>query len=124
MPVKPFLRSIPCVLLALPVWGQEPRTEIMKWQDGKAACVSLTYDDSSINQFRIDIPLLNERSMPGTFFIVTSNIQGSRNQPTFAGRPVMDIIRESEKIPTTKDNVFERTSLLNYLQTVQRVPEL
>jgi peptidoglycan/xylan/chitin deacetylase (PgdA/CDA1 family) len=96
----------------------------MKWQDGKPACVSLTYDDSSINQFRIDLPLLNERSMPGTFFIVTGDIQGSRNQPSFAGRPVMTIIRESEKAPTTKENALERTSLLNYLQTVQLVPEL
>ena len=37
------------------VWAQDPRTEITKWQDGKQACVSLTFDDSSINQFRIDM---------------------------------------------------------------------
>src|SRR5438045_1492395 len=112
------------ILLAAPLWGQDPRTEITKWQDDKAACVSLTYDDSSINQFRIDIPLLNERSMPGTFFIVTGDIHGSRNQPTFVGRPVMDIIRESAKIPTTKENALERTSMLNYLQIMQSVPAL
>src|SRR4051812_18005752 len=69
--------------LFAPLWAQEPRTEIMKWQDGKPASVSLTYDDSSINQFRVDMPLLNERAMPGTFFIITGDIQGSRNGPSF-----------------------------------------
>ena len=106
------------------VWAQDPRTEITKWQDGKQACVSLTFDDSSINQFRIDMPLLNERGLPGTFFIETGNIVGSRYRPAFAGRPIMDIIRQSEKVPTTKENALERTSLLNYLRTVQQVPEI
>lgn len=104
-----------------PIWGQEQTTEIAKWQDGKAACVSLTYDDSSINQFRIDMPLLDERHMPGTFYIVTGAIQGLKNGPTFVGRPIMDIIRESGKVTTTKDNALERTSALNYLRTVQHV---
>jgi len=106
-------------------WSAEPpRTEITKWQDGKQACVSITYDDSSINQFRIAVPLMNERHLPGTFFVVTGGIQGSKNQPTFVGRPIMNIIRESESVPTTKENLLERTSMLNYLQTAQRVPEL
>jgi peptidoglycan/xylan/chitin deacetylase (PgdA/CDA1 family) len=104
--------------------AEPPHTEITKWQDGKEACISLTFDDSSINQFRIDIPLLNERGIPGTFFVITGDIQGSKNQPTFVGRPMMDIIRESAQIPTNRDNALERLSLLNYLQTIQRVPEL
>ena len=119
--IRPALGAL---LLLAPLYAQEPVTELTKWQDAKAACVSLTYDDSSINQFRIDVPLLNERNMPGTFFIITGDIQGSKYQPTFVGRPVMDIIRESATVPTTRENALERTSLLNYLQTVQRVPEL
>ena len=112
-------------LLAAGVRAAEPsHTEITRWQDGKEACVSLTFDDSSINQFRIDIPLLNERGIPGTFFVITGGIQGSKNQPAFAGRPMMDIIRESAQIPTNRDNALERLSLLNHLQTIQRVPEL
>src|SRR5215471_19770941 len=82
--------------------AEAPRTEITKWQDGKEACISLTFDDSSINQFRIDIPLLNERGIPGTFFVITGGIQGSKNQPAFVGRPMMDIIRESAQTPTTQ----------------------
>src|ERR1041385_4289665 len=97
------------------LWAQGPGTEITRWQDGAQACVSLTFDDSSINQFRIDMPLLNERGLHGTFFIETGNIEGSRYRPSFAGRPIMDIIRESEKVPTTQQNALERTSLLNYL---------
>src|SRR5262245_54547189 len=114
------------LLLALPVlWGQEaPHTEITKWQDGKQACASLTFDDSSVNQFRIGIPLLNERSLPATFFVITGNIPGSRHRASFAGRPIMEIIRESEKVPSNPTNVFERASMLNYLRTAQRVPEV
>ena len=113
------------MLFALTLWSQEaPHTDITKWQDGKQACVSLTFDDSSINQFRIGVPLLNERGLPATFFIITGNIPGSRFRAAFVGRPMMEIIRESEKVPTTKDNLFERTSLLNHLRTAQRVPEI
>ena len=104
--------------------AEPPRTEITKWQDGKDACISLTFDDSSINQFRIDIPLLNERAMPGTFFVITGGIQGSKNAPAFVGRPMMEIIRESAQTPTNQENALERLSLLNHLQTVQRLPEL
>jgi hypothetical protein len=37
---------------------------------------------------------------------------------------MMDIIRESAQTPTNQQNALERTSLLNYLQTVQHVVEL
>jgi peptidoglycan/xylan/chitin deacetylase (PgdA/CDA1 family) len=113
-------------LLALltPAWGQEPLTEITKWQDGKDACISITYDDSSINQFRVAIPLMNERGLPGTFFIITGDIDGSKYQPAFIGRPIMDIIRESEKTPTGKENMLERAAMLNYLSAVLHAPEL
>ncbi len=121
MHIKPIRLSFLCLLFLTPAWAQDWTTAITKWQDGKAACVSLTYDDSSINQFRIDMPLLNQRHMPGTFYIITGDIQGSKYGPTFVGRPIMDIIRESEKVPTTKENALERTSMLNYLRTVQHV---
>jgi peptidoglycan/xylan/chitin deacetylase (PgdA/CDA1 family) len=113
------------VIGALPLAAQQPgHTEITKWQDGKQGCVSLTFDDSSVNQFRIGLPLLNERGLPGTFFVITGEIEGSRHKATFAGRRPMEIIRESESVATTKANFFERASLLNYLKTIQRVPEI
>ncbi|MGH9719526.1 MAG: polysaccharide deacetylase family protein [Bryobacteraceae bacterium] len=113
-----------CAPFVLALAADEPRSEIMKWQDGKKACVSLTYDDSSINQFRIALPLMNERGLPGTFFIITGGLPGSRNKATFAGRPIMEILRESETIPTTRDNVLERSSAVWYLRDVQRLEEL
>jgi peptidoglycan/xylan/chitin deacetylase (PgdA/CDA1 family) len=117
--------ALACTILTAGAWAaDQPRTEITRWQDGKDACVSLTFDDSSINQFRIDIPLLDERRIPGTFFVITGGIQGSKNAPAFVGRPMMEIIRESAQTPTSKENVLERISLLNHLQTIQRVPEL
>ncbi len=91
-----------CCLQGVAVWGQQPRTELTKWQDGKLGAVSITYDDSTINQFRIAVPMMNERGLPGTFFIITGEIPGSRFMPTFVGRPIMDIIRESATVPTNK----------------------
>jgi peptidoglycan/xylan/chitin deacetylase (PgdA/CDA1 family) len=118
--MKP-VQALTCFSVAVACAAEAPRTEITRWQDGKDACVSLTFDDSSINQFRIFMPMLNERGLHGTFFIITGGIQGSRNKPAFAGRPMMEIIRESATVATTKQNLFERTSLLNHLKTVQRV---
>ena len=119
-----FMSVIPTLLMATSLCAQSSGSELTKWQDGKDACISITYDDSSINQFRVAIPLMNERSLPGTFFIITGDIDGSKHQPAFIGRPIMDILRESEKSPTTKENMLERTAMLNYLSTVLRVPEL
>jgi peptidoglycan/xylan/chitin deacetylase (PgdA/CDA1 family) len=110
-----------CCLQGAVVWGQQPRTEITKWQDGKLAAVSLTYDDSTINQFRVAVPMLNERGLPATFFVITGEIPGSKYLPTFVGRPIMDIIRESATVPTNKANALERSSMLRYLGEIQRV---
>src|SRR5687767_10232114 len=111
-----------CALQTAAVWGQEPRTEITKWQDGKQAAVSITYDDSTINQFRIALPMMNERGLPATFFVITGEIPGSENMPTFVGRPIMEIVRESATVPTNKANALERSSMLRYLGEIQRVP--
>ena len=111
-----------CCVQNVAVLGQEPRTEITKWQDGKLAAVSITYDDSTINQFRIAVPMMNERGLPATFFVITGEIPGSEHMPTFVGRPIMDIIRESATVPTNKANALERSSMLRYLGEIQRVP--
>jgi peptidoglycan/xylan/chitin deacetylase (PgdA/CDA1 family) len=109
------------VLSAASLAAQEPRTEITKWQDGKRAAVSITFDDSTINQFRIALPMLNERGLPATFFVITGEIPGSENRPRFVGRPIMEIIRESANIPTNRGNALERSSMLRYLGEVQRI---
>ena len=61
--------------------AQAPKTEITKWQDGKSAAVAITYDDSTINQFRIALPLMNQRGLVATFFVITGQIPGSKNMP-------------------------------------------
>jgi peptidoglycan/xylan/chitin deacetylase (PgdA/CDA1 family) len=108
-------------LSAASLSGQAPRTTITKWQDGKQASVAITYDDSTINQFRVAVPLMNERGLPGTFFVITGQIPGSKYHPTFVGRPIMDILRESAAVPTNKDNGLERASMLRYLVVGQGV---
>ena len=109
------------LLSTAPIGAQEPRTEITKWQDGKLAAVSLTFDDSTINQFRVAMPLLNERGLPATFFVITGEIPGSEHRATFVGRPIMDIISESATVPTNRENALERSSLLRYLGEIQRI---
>lgn len=105
------------VLFALSGNPQEKKvgeTEITKWQYGKKTAVSLTYDDSTINHFRVAIPLMNEMGFPGTFYLVTGAIPGSEYKPKFVGRPVEEIIAETAEIPTNKENFFERASAIRF----------
>ena len=85
-------------------------TEITKWQYDKTGAVSITYDDGSINQFVKAVPIMNRLNLPGTFFIVTGFIPGSKYQAKYIGRPVREIINESKTVPTNRDNVHERAS--------------
>jgi len=108
------------VLLGMIAWsaiatGQIGRTEITKWQYGKSGAVSLTYDDGTINQFRVAVPIMDAFGFPATFFIITGNIPGSQYHGTFIGRPLKTIIEETARIPTNKDNFFERASAIGFI---------
>jgi len=94
---------------------EDLRTEIVKWQDGKAAAVSLTYDDNSANQFRVAVPLMRRFDFPATFHVITGEIEGSRYQGAFIGRPIQDVVRETARIATGPDNFFERASAIGRL---------
>ncbi len=91
------------------------KTEITKWLYGKEACISLTYDDGTITQFRVALPMMDERGFPATFFINTGSIPGSKYKPKFVGRPLEEIVKETEKVPTNKDNCYERASAISFL---------
>jgi len=93
----------------------EIRTEIAKWQDGKAAAISLTYDDGSANQFRIAVPLMKDVGFPATFHIITGDISGSHYQGTFIGRSTEAIVRETTRVLTSPANFFERASAIAHL---------
>lgn len=90
-------------------------TTITKWQHGNDGAVSITYDDGTINQFRIARPIMNERNLPGTFYIPTGALPSSEHKGTFVGRPVEEIIKETATVPTNEDNFFERASAVRYL---------
>jgi len=96
-------------------WSQAGPTEIAKWHDGKTAAISLTFDDGSLNQFRVAVPLMDSLGFSATFHIITGAISGSRYHGAFIGRPAGDIIRDTERVPTDKDNFFERASAIGRL---------
>jgi peptidoglycan/xylan/chitin deacetylase (PgdA/CDA1 family) len=96
-------------------FAQIGTTEITKWQYGKTAAISLTYDDGSINQFRVAVPIMDRYGFPATFFIITGQIPGSQYHGTFVGRPTKTIIEETAKTPTNEENFFERASAIPYL---------
>ena len=98
-----------------PTHGQVGQTEITKWQYGKNGAVSLTYDDGSINQFKVAVPIMDSFGFPATFFIITGQIPGSQYHGAFIGRPTKAIIEETATVPTNKDNFFERASALAFL---------
>src|SRR5215472_3998103 len=109
--------TVATLILASPPFGisQAYKTEITKWQYGKTAAISLTYDDGSINQFRVAVPIMDRFGFPATFFIITGQIPSSQYQGAFIGRPTKTIIEETAMTPTNKDNFFERASAIPYL---------
>lgn len=88
-------------------------TEITKWQGDKKAAVSITYDDGSIHQFTVAIPIMNKLGLQGTFFINTGKVKGSA-QGKYFGRPAETTIKETASIKTNRDNLFERASLIRF----------
>jgi len=112
---KSQLAATVFVTLAAPAPAQVGHTEIAKWQYGKAGAVSITLDDGSINQFRVAAPIMDSLGLPATFFIITGEIPGSRYHGTFVGRPPQAIIEETATVPTNRDNLFERASVIGFL---------
>lgn len=95
--------------------AQPGKTEITKWQYDRNGAVSITWDDGSINQFKIALPILNELNIKSTFFIITGQIPGSQYHAKFIGRPIKDIIAETANSVTNKDNFYERASAAGHL---------
>jgi peptidoglycan/xylan/chitin deacetylase (PgdA/CDA1 family) len=108
--------------VSAPGYAQIGKTEITKWQDGKKAAVSITYDDGSRNQFKVALPIMEKLKLPATFFVITGPIAGSVHPPKFVGRPVEEIIAETATAPTNADNFFERASASLYLGYAGTLP--
>jgi peptidoglycan/xylan/chitin deacetylase (PgdA/CDA1 family) len=101
-------------LFACASQNRPSETEILKWQHGKKAAISLTFDDGTRNQFSVALPMLNDLKMPATFYIITGEVEGSQFQGKFIGRPINEIIRSTADTPTNKENFFERASAIGY----------
>lgn len=94
------------------------QTTIAKWKDDKKGAVSITYDDGNRNQFKYMLPAMERLGMPATFYIITGPIIGSHYPTKFIGRPVSEIMKETESIPTNANNYFERASAAKYLNRI------
>ena len=94
------------------------QTTITKWKDDKAGAVSITYDDGNRNQFKYALPIMERLHLPATFYIITGPIIGSQYPGKFIGRPVEEIMKETETRPTDSTNYFERASAAKYLNRI------
>ncbi|MDN5284212.1 MAG: polysaccharide deacetylase family protein [Mucilaginibacter sp.] len=112
---KLFLPFIGILLSVTFVKAQPGNTSITRWQYDRNGAVSITWDDGSINQFKVALPILNKLKLKSTFFIITGQIPGSQYHGKFIGRPIKDIIKETATIATNKDNFYERASAAGYL---------
>ena len=92
----------------------EPQVEISMWKDNKRGAISHTFDDGTINQFTVALPLLDQFGFKGTFYILTGKVPGSQYKGKFIGRDIQEIIKETKSIPTGPDNFFERASAIGY----------
>lgn len=88
-------------------------TEITKWQDDKKSAISITYDDGTIHQFTVAMPIMDALGFKGTFYIITGKIKGSA-RGKFIGRPIRQIIAETAETKTNADNFFERASAIGF----------
>ncbi|HKK76161.1 MAG TPA: polysaccharide deacetylase family protein [Saprospiraceae bacterium] len=95
-------------------------TSITKWQAGKTAALSVTYDDGIINQFTVAKPIMDSLQMPGTFYVITGKIEGAQ-KGKFIGRPKREIIEETARVETNEENFFERASLIAFTGTTEGI---
>ena len=109
-----FLFGISILFASCAKIGENPgNTFITNWQGDKRSAISITYDDGSINQFKVAMPIMNKLGMPGTFFINTTKVSGSA-KGKFIGRPKETIVKETASIKTNPNNFFERASLIRF----------
>ncbi|MGC4007363.1 MAG: polysaccharide deacetylase family protein [Pirellulales bacterium] len=50
----------------------DANTEILKWKDGKAAVYLLAFDDACATHIKNVIPVLKQRRVPATFYVITN----------------------------------------------------
>jgi hypothetical protein len=50
--------------------------QISSVYDFKQSIVSLTFDDGSVNQFLVALPILKEKKIPATFYLITDMVDG------------------------------------------------
>ncbi len=115
--MKKILFAIICIAAIPGTHAQTAtgETTIAKWQHDKRGAVSITYDDGTVNQFRVAIPIMNRLGLPGTFFINTGSLPGSTHKARFIGRPIEEIVAETRLTPTTPENIFERASASRFV---------
>jgi len=91
------------------------QTNVAKWHEGKQCAVSIAYDGGTANQFKAALPIMDSLKIPATFFIVTGDIADSQYKGMFIGRPVSEILKESETEPVNEQNFFQRAGAVRYL---------
>lgn len=82
--------ALACAVVAMAtttVFGQNsvPSARIAKFAGDRVAAISYTFDDNLRDQFTLAVPMLNEVSMKGTFFVIAGKTaetpeQGERKQ--------------------------------------------
>lgn len=70
----PFAAAV-WLLASVACFGAEADsgTQILKWKDGKKACVMLGFDDSCASQLKNVVPELEKRKIVGNFYLVTGH---------------------------------------------------
>jgi peptidoglycan/xylan/chitin deacetylase (PgdA/CDA1 family) len=106
------------IFLILFQLSAKSQTTITKWKDDKKGAVSITYDDGNRNQFKYALPIMERLHLPATFYIITGPIIGSQYPGKFIGRPVEEIMKKTEIVPTDSTNYFERASAAKYLNRI------
>ena len=63
--------------------------EDFRWPDGKAAAISLTFDDARLTQVEAGLPILDEHGVKATFYVSFASMEKrlddwKRSRPIFS----------------------------------------
>lgn len=76
---KTFTFALYILLCSVAYSQTEPEYSIAPWLGNKKAAVSITFDDNEDGQFSHALPVMQEKGIKATFFVITSSVE-NKNQ--------------------------------------------
>jgi peptidoglycan/xylan/chitin deacetylase (PgdA/CDA1 family) len=109
----------------------ESLTRICKWRGGKCAALSFATDDGHVSVIKAFHPILTEYGYPGTSYVITGRVQGSKvsrasainKYSRYFKTPLAGEWEKAKAGKSTKENFWERLFLVHFLKFPDGTPK-